>query len=191
MPSGTNRKRAGPVSSTTGRKTMQMASVATVSGVTTSPQPSRMATVSGLPSDWLRWMFSMVTVALSTSRPIASASPPSVIRLIDLPGRRTGRRCRRRSTAGSTPTRSACSASCRGRARIISETRIEEITASRTTLLIAERTNTDWSKSSDRSSPLRRRRLDLGHHGARRLHHGRAWRHRRGAAPPCRWRARR
>ena len=38
--------------------------------------------------------------------------------------------------------------------RIISETRIDEITASCTTLLIAERTNTDWSKSSDRSSPF-------------------------------------
>ena len=66
---------------------MQIASVATVSGWITSLLPSRIATVSGLPSDWLRWMFSIVTVALSTSRPIASARPPSVIRLMVCPVR--------------------------------------------------------------------------------------------------------
>ena len=49
--SGMNRKRATPNSSTTGKNTMQIASVATVSGWITSVQPSRMATVSGLPSD--------------------------------------------------------------------------------------------------------------------------------------------
>ena len=66
---------------------MQIARVATVSGWITSFEPSRMATVSGLPSVWLRWMFSIVTVALSTSRPIASARPPSVIRLMVWPVR--------------------------------------------------------------------------------------------------------
>ena len=86
MASGMNRKRATPNSITTGKNTMQIASVATVSGWMTSRVPSRIATVSGLPSVRLRWMFSIVTVALSTSRPIASASPPRVIRLIVLPG---------------------------------------------------------------------------------------------------------
>ncbi len=38
--------------------------------------------------------------------------------------------------------------------RIISDTRIDEITASRTTFAIAERTKTDWSKSSDKSTPF-------------------------------------
>ena len=38
--------------------------------------------------------------------------------------------------------------------RIISETRTEEITASRITLVTAARTNTDWSKSSLNSMPL-------------------------------------
>ena len=38
--------------------------------------------------------------------------------------------------------------------RIISETRIEEMIASRTTLVTAARTNTDWSKSSLSSMPL-------------------------------------
>ena len=46
--------------------------------------------------------------------------------------------------------------------RIISETRIEEITASRITLVTAARTNTDWSKSSLQLHALGRRRLDLG-----------------------------
>ena len=47
--SGVNRKRAGPTSSTTGKKTMQMDSVATMAGTAICAAPSRMATVSGLP----------------------------------------------------------------------------------------------------------------------------------------------
>ena len=50
-----------------------------------SPEPSRTASASGCPrSKWL-WMFSMATVASSTRMPMASASPPSVIRLIVCP----------------------------------------------------------------------------------------------------------
>ena len=37
--------------------------------------------------------------------------------------------------------------------RIISETRMEETIASRTTFSMAERTNTDWSKSKPNSNP--------------------------------------
>ena len=48
---GMNRKRAGPTRSTTGKNTMQIASVATISGVEICAAASRMATVSGLPSD--------------------------------------------------------------------------------------------------------------------------------------------
>ena len=89
---------------------MQIASVATVSGWITSFEPSRIATVSGLPSVWLRWMFSIVTVALSTSSPIASASPPSVIRLMVWPvrnrpgeARRDRQRNRQRHDHGVPP----------------------------------------------------------------------------------------
>ena len=38
--------------------------------------------------------------------------------------------------------------------RIISDTRIDEMIASRTTFTTAARTNTDWSKSSFSSSPF-------------------------------------
>ncbi len=44
-----------------------------------------MARVSGLPIIRLRWMFSTSTVASSTSMPMASASPPSVMMLMVWP----------------------------------------------------------------------------------------------------------
>ena len=48
--SGMNRNFAGPTSSTTGKKTMQIASVATMAGTAIWLAPSRIARVSGLPS---------------------------------------------------------------------------------------------------------------------------------------------
>ena len=80
--SGVNRNFATPVSNTTGKNTMQMASVPTKVGVAICDAPSRIATSSGLSSAWLRWMFSTSTVASSTSMPTASAIPPSVIMLM-------------------------------------------------------------------------------------------------------------
>ncbi len=85
--SGVNRYFETPNKKVTGKNTMQIASVAMVRGRATSREPSRMATVSGLPSVRLRWMFSTATVASSTRIPVASASPPSVIRLMVLPVR--------------------------------------------------------------------------------------------------------
>ena len=85
MASGVNRNRAGPTSSTTGKKTMQIDSVATMAGTAICDAPSRMARVSGLPMLRLRWMFSTSTVASSTSMPMASASPPSVMMLMVWP----------------------------------------------------------------------------------------------------------
>ena len=61
--------------------------MATITGVAIWPAASRIATVSGFPIARLRWMFSIVTVASSTSRPIASDSPPSVMMLNELPVR--------------------------------------------------------------------------------------------------------
>ena len=147
-----NRKRATPNSSTTGKNTMQIASVATVSGWITSALPSRIATVSGLPSDWLRWMFSIVTVALSTSRPIASASPPSVIRLIVLPVRNSPMMPAKIDSGIEVETITVLRQLPRN-TRISTETRIDEMIASRITFCTAARTNTDWSKSSFSSSP--------------------------------------
>ena len=152
MASGMNRKRAGPISSSTGKNTMQIASVATVSGWITSSEPSRIATVSGLPSAWLRWMFSIVTVALSTSRPIASASPPSVIRLMVWPVRNSPASPAKIDSGIDSETITVLRQLPRN-TRIISETRIDEMIASWTTFSTAPRTNTDWSKSIFSSSP--------------------------------------
>ena len=80
--SGVNRNLATPVSSTTGKNTMQIESVPTKVGVAICVAPSRIATSNGLGIAWLRWIFSISTVASSTSIPTASAIPPSVIVLI-------------------------------------------------------------------------------------------------------------
>ena len=150
---------------------MQIASVATVSGWITSVEPSRIATVSGLPSVWLRWMFSIVTVALSTSRPIASARPPSVIRLMVWPVRNSPTMPAKIDSGIEIETITVFRQLPRN-TRIISETRIDEMIASWTTFSTAARTNTDWSKSSFSSRPVRRRRLDLRQHVARGVDHG-------------------
>ena len=131
---------------------MQIASVATVSGWITSFEPSRMATVSGLPSVWLRWMFSIVTVALSTRRPIASARPPSVIRLMVWPVRNRPATPAAIDSGIDSDTITVFRQLPR-KIRIISETRIDDRMASWTMLSTAPCTNTDWSKSSLSSRP--------------------------------------
>ena len=64
-----------------GTKTMQMASVETSVGMAICPAPARMAACTSGSCAWTRWMFSIPTVASSTSTPTARASPPSVITL--------------------------------------------------------------------------------------------------------------
>ncbi len=142
MASGMNRKRAGPTRRTTGKNTMQMQSVATVSGWITSAEPSRIATVSGFPSAWLRWMFSMTTVALSTSMPMASARPPSVIRLMVCPVTNRPAMPAKIESGIDTETMTVLRQLPRN-TRIIKETRIEDRIASWITFSTAARTNTD------------------------------------------------
>jgi len=78
---------------TTGKKTMQIESVAASAGVAICWALSRTTRVSewGVPSGqrfpWFRWMFSTSTVASSTSMPIASARPPRVMRFRVWPAR--------------------------------------------------------------------------------------------------------
>ncbi len=87
-------------------------------------------------------MFSTSTVASSTSMPIASARPPSVIRLRVLPVKNRpmipqkiakGIDAQQMMTARQLPRKP----------RIISATRPPEIRASRSTPWMAERTKTD------------------------------------------------
>ena len=150
---------------------MQIASVATVRGWITSLVPSRIATVSDLPSDWLRWMFSIVTVALSTSRPIASASPPSVMRLMVLPVRNSPMMPAKIDSGIDVETITVFRQLPRN-IRISTETRIEEMTASRITFSTAARTNTDWSKSSLSSRPAGAAAWISGMRRAGGVHHG-------------------
>ncbi len=64
---------------------MQIHSVDTRAGKAISLAPSKIAVYKSLPRCRWRSMFSMVTVASSTRIPIASVSPPSVIRLMVSP----------------------------------------------------------------------------------------------------------
>ena len=90
-------------------------------------------------------MFSIATVASSTSIPTASASPPSVMMLIVWPARLRQTIAVRIESGIDGITISML----RGEPRNISTinaTRPAAITASRTTPHSAPRTNTDWSK---------------------------------------------
>ena len=139
---GVKRNRAGPSSSTTGKKTTQMVSVAANAGTAIWRAPSRIATVSGFPMWRFRWMFSTSTVASSTSMPIASARPPNVMRFRVCPPRNSPTRPTRMASGMLVPTSTAPRQLPR-KNRIISETRMEAITASCSTFWMAARTNTD------------------------------------------------
>ncbi len=131
---------------------MQMVSVAASAGVATSCAPSRMATVSFFPEVRLRWMFSTATVASSTSMPMASASPPRVMRLRVLSVRKRPAMPTRIARGMELETMATLRKLPRKK-RIISETRMELMTASWSTLVSAARTKIDWSKSSLRAMP--------------------------------------
>ena len=133
--------------------------------------PSRMLTVSGLPSARLRWMFSTVIVATSTSRPIERLRPPSVMMLKEFPvilsptiaqAIESGIEAQATSTLRQLPRK----------IRIMSETRSAAVRPSVTTLLTAARTNTDWSKSTLRSRPCGAVARMSGKQRARRFHDG-------------------
>ena len=146
MASGVNRYRAAPVNSSTGTKTMQMESVETKAGAAICCAPSSTARTSGLRIAMLRWVFSISTVASSTRMPTASARPPSVITLVVCPSRfriisdvkmESGIEMQTITVLRQLPRNS----------RIIMPVSIAAITPSRTTPLMAARTNSDWSKS--------------------------------------------
>ena len=149
---GVNRYLAAPVRRSTGKNTMQIDSVETIAGTAIWAALSSTATVSGLPSARLRWMFSTSTVASSTSMPIASAKPPSVMMLTELSVRNSATIPTRIESGIEMATTSVLRQLPRN-TRTISETRRVAMTASRTTLAIAARTNTDWSKPTFSWSP--------------------------------------
>ena len=79
--SGVNTHADRPVINRIGVSTMQMDTVETNSGNTTSFALARIALRTSLPSAMWRLVFSTSTTALSTRMPMASARPPSVITL--------------------------------------------------------------------------------------------------------------
>ncbi len=79
MASGWKRNLAVPLRKKIGTNTMQMQSVETNAGTAIWEAPSRMAGTIRLFIARLRWMFSISTVASSTSIPTASARPPRVM----------------------------------------------------------------------------------------------------------------
>src|SRR5215475_5663714 len=83
MASGMNRNLAAPSRKTTGTNTMQMQIVETNAGTAISAEPSRIERISDRPSAKYRWMFSIATVASSTSMPTARESPQKVTKKID------------------------------------------------------------------------------------------------------------
>ena len=114
----------------------------TKAGSAISPAPLRIASSSFSPRPMWRSMFSMVTVASSTRIPTASASPPSVIRLIVSP--------KALSTASEARTERGIEIATTmvllhepRKRRIIRAVNAPAITPSLTTPLIAARTKTD------------------------------------------------
>ena len=65
--------------------TARIETIASNRGMAVAAEPSSTARASGLPCSKWPWMFSIATVASSTRMPMASASPPRVIRLIVCP----------------------------------------------------------------------------------------------------------
>ena len=83
--SGANSARAAPRIRNDGRKTASVQSIASKRGTAVSRFPRRTARATESVRSICTWMFSISTVDSSTRMPIASARPPSVIRLTVCP----------------------------------------------------------------------------------------------------------
>ncbi len=147
MASGVNRKRAVPVSSSTGTKTMQMERVATKVGTAICEAPSSTAVTSGFRMARLRWVFSISTVASSTRMPTARARPPRVITLMVSPSR-LSRQSEVRMERGMEMQTIRVLRQLPRKSRIMRPVRPAAISASRNTPLMEARTKTDWSASA-------------------------------------------
>ena len=115
-------------------------------------------------------MFSIVTVALSTSRPIASASPPSVIRLIVLPVRNSPMMPAKIDSGIEVETITVFRQLPRN-TRISTETRIDEMIASWITFSHRGAHEHRLVEIELQFEPGGRGRLDLRQRVARRIDH--------------------
>src|SRR2546422_4048097 len=149
---GVKRNFAGPVSSTTGTNTMQIARVDTKAGVAICCAASRMAAMSPFPWLALRCTFSSSTVVSSTTIPTARASPPRVMTFSVWPRRYMVMTDTRSDSGIDRMTINVLRQLPRNR-RIMRPVRPAAIAPSVTTPRTAARTKSDWSKSSFSSKP--------------------------------------
>ena len=144
---GMNRYFGAPDSRATGRNTTQMQRVATNAGTAISFEPSRIDWIKPLPMSMCRWMFSTVTVALSTRMPTESARPPSVIRLSVCPNADRQTMPASTETGIDTATITVLRQLPRNN-RISSPVSAAAIRPSTTTPFMAATTNVDWSNNT-------------------------------------------
>ncbi len=127
-----------------GTNAMQMHSNDTNAGVTICLAPSRIAGSTSLPCSRCQLMFSIVTVASSTRMPTASASPPRVMMFSVSPSNDSAV-TEPRIASGIDVAMISVERQLPRNSRIIRLVNEAAITPSRTTLLIAPVTKTDWS----------------------------------------------
>ena len=125
---------------------MQMHSVETKAGAAICWAPSSTARTSGFFMAMLRCVFSISTVASSTRMPTASAMPPSVITLMVWPVILSTISDTRMESGMEMQTIRVLRQLPRN-IRIIRPVRMAAVVASRTTPLMAARTNNDWSNN--------------------------------------------
>ena len=83
--SSRKRRPINPLMKRKGKTAARLVLVAATIGLVTSAAAFSAACTLASPSRWCRSMFSSITMVLSTSMPIPSARPPSVMRLSDSP----------------------------------------------------------------------------------------------------------
>ncbi len=147
MASGRNSEPAAPLRKKMGTNTMQIASVDTSVGTAICPAPCMMARSMSGSCSCMRWMFSIPTVASSTSTPTASASPPSVITLSVWPSAHSTVTLTRMESGMESATMSVLRQLPR-KSRIIAAVRHAAMRASTTTPSSAAFTKSDWSAST-------------------------------------------
>ncbi len=133
--------------------TQLMASVDTSVGTAISAAPCSVASGSGMPSSvHRRWVFSMVTVELSTNMPTASARPPSVM-VFRVSPRKYSTTSDDRIASGIEIITTSVERQEPRKIRIISAVRPAAMAPSRSKPLTEFVTNIDWSNSSSIFSP--------------------------------------
>ena len=135
---------AMPCTNTIGKNTATVVSVEAVTAATTSCAPTTVDCINGRPCSCLRVMFSSTTIASSTSRPMASAMPPSDMMFSDTSEPYMTLNVAITDTGMASETTNVIQKLCRNRYSTKMASRPPRIAASMTSLM-ACLMNTDWS----------------------------------------------